>query len=74
MSQWKAINCFRLKDVTKLTKHNIKGCEGREEIESRQVHLRLCITCDPIRGCDSSINNNGTKHLKKIYHPIKRIC
>ena len=74
MSQSKAIRYYRLKDVNDITKLNTIGCEEYEEIESRKVHLRRCIICHPIRGYDSSINNNGTKNLKKIYHPIKRRC
>jgi hypothetical protein len=74
MPQWKAIYCYRLKDAIKITKHNIKDCEGCEEIQSRWIHLRRSITCDPIRGFDPYINNNGTKYFKKIYNPIKKRC
>ena len=71
MSQSKAINYYRIKGL-EITKHNTNGCEGREEIQSRWVHLRRCITSDSMGCCDSFISNNGTKHFKKIYHAIIR--
>ena len=74
MPQWKAINCYRLKDAIKITKHNIKDFEGCEEIQPRWIHLRRCRTCDRIRGFDPYIHNNGTKYFKKIYNPIKKRC
>ena len=40
-------------------------------MSSNWVHLRLCLSCDHVGCCDSSINKHGTKHFKSTgHHPI----
>ena len=39
---------------------------------TRWVHLRLCLTCDEVRCCDSSPRKHASAHAAADSHPIVR--
>jgi len=48
----------------------IAGCEACLKIGSGWVHLRMCQTCGTIRCCDSSPNEQASRHAAEEGHPI----
>lgn len=46
------------------------GCKECLEVGDTWVHLRLCMSCGYVGGCDSSKNKHATKHFNATQHPI----
>jgi len=36
----------------------------------RWVHLRTCLVCGQVGGCDESKNTHATKHFRETGHPL----
>ncbi len=51
---------------------SIAGCEECLKIDSRWVHLRMCMSCGKIGCCDSSPNRHASRHAREDSHPIAR--
>jgi Zn-finger in ubiquitin-hydrolases and other protein len=47
-----------------------EGCAECRQIGSPWVHLRLCLTCGHVGGCDSSPNRHARLHAHALGHPI----
>ena len=50
----------------------IAGCEECLKTGDRWVHLRMCLTCETIRCCDSSPNRHASRHALESGHPLVR--
>jgi len=50
----------------------LAGCEECLKIDSRWVHLRMCMSCGKIGCCDDSPNKHATAHYHEVGHPIMR--
>lgn len=48
------------------------ACRACQEIGSRWVALRMCLTCGNIGCCDSSPNRHATAHFRETTHPVMR--
>ena len=62
----KTTNCINLNEVNLDIKGKTKGCEECEKIGSDWVHSRLCLSCEHVDCCDSSVNKHGTKHFQEL--------
>jgi uncharacterized UBP type Zn finger protein len=47
-----------------------EGCEDCLKMNSRWLHLRLCLTCGYVGCCDSSPNKHASKHYHATDHPV----
>jgi len=48
------------------------GCSDCLAIGGQWVHLRECMSCGHVAGCDSSPNQHATKHFRASAHPVMR--
>ena len=62
--------CQHLKAAHSHTANTPNGCEECLKINSRWVHLRLCLECGHVGCCDSSPNKHATKHFHSTNHPV----
>ena len=42
------------------------------KIDSRWMHLRMCLTCGKVGCCDNSPGRHATAHFKESTHPLIR--
>ncbi|MBC7929413.1 MAG: UBP-type zinc finger domain-containing protein [Rubrivivax sp.] len=64
-----ATGCTHLNQVKEVTP-SADGCEDCLRIGSTWMHLRLCMECGHVGGCDDSPNRHATKHFNKVRHLI----
>jgi hypothetical protein len=64
--------CSHLDSVQTVSARTPDGCEECLAMDSRWVHLRLCLTCGHVGCCDSSPNRHASKHAGAEAHPIVR--
>jgi len=48
------------------------GCEECLKIDSRWVHLRMCLACGKVGCCDNSPNRHATAHFHGSEHALIR--
>ena len=46
------------------------GCEQCIELESKWVHLRMCLVCGHVGCCSSSKHDHAGQHFKETGHPL----
>jgi len=49
-----------------------KGCEECVKMGGEWVHLRECLVCGHVGGCDSSPHRHATKHFHQSHHAVMR--
>ncbi len=57
-------------DPIKFTTTDKHGCEDCVKSGDRWVHLRLCLACGHVGGCDSSKHKHATRHFRASRHPL----
>ena len=60
--------CAHLKIAELPTPDSERGCEECIAIDSRWVHLRMCLTCGHVGCCDQSPNRHARGHFKSSGH------
>ena len=49
-----------------------ESVEGCLAIESKWLHLRICLACGDIGCCDDSLNRQASAHAASAGHPVIR--
>jgi Zn-finger in ubiquitin-hydrolases and other protein len=66
--------CIQLDHVRSITElpEFVEGYEGCLAVESKWLHLRICLACGHIGCCDDSLNRHNSAHAASASHPIIR--
>src|ERR1700757_542244 len=65
--------CSHLDQVTlRELPAEVAGCEDCLRIGGKWLHLRICLECGHVGGCDSSPNRHASAHARGAGHPIIR--
>ena len=65
------MKCTHLGEIRKV-EPSADGCEDCLREGTKWVHLRMCLICGHVGGCDSSPRKHATKHFHTTKHPIMR--
>ncbi len=59
-------------DPIRHVKPPVRACGHCIKLGDTWVHLRQCIICGQVGGCDSAKNKRATRHIHAVKHPIMK--